>query len=354
MEVHASPDYLTRMAKEKAGNIAVFSGRNEGKIAKILAAVEAGFHVLADKPWIIRSEDMPVLRKVLDLATEKGLIAYDIMTERFEITSMLQRELANSPTVFGEAVRGSVDEPSVYMESVHHIFKLVAGIPNPRPGWFFETTIQGEALADVGTHLVDLVMWTLFPDVTIGESESAVHAAKRWPTVVTPEQFKAISGESTEKAIDCYCNTQVSYEVRGVHVKLDVLWNWEAPKGAADTHLAVYRGTRSRLEVRQSAAEGYRPELFVVTGDAEVKRALAARVLELQQRYPGIGYEDRKGEVLVTIPEVYRVGHEAHFAQVTNQFLRYLDDPRLLPAWENPNMLSKYGVTTAGTDASRS
>jgi predicted dehydrogenase len=352
-EVHASADYLARMAREKSGNIAVFSGRNQGKIGKILAAVEAGYHVLADKPWIISSEDLPALKKALDLATSKGLIAYDIMTERFEITSMLQRELANSPSVFGEAERGSVEEPSVYMESVHHIYKLVAGIPNPRPAWFFDTEIQGEALADVGTHLVDLVMWTLFPEAAITESEIAIHRAKRWPTVVPPEQFKAVTGESRSEPLDCYCNTRASYQVRGVHVTLDVLWNWEAPAGGGDTHLAIYRGTRSRLEVRQGARENYRPELFVVTQDAEVKRALTSRVAELQSKYPGIACEDRGAEVLVTIPDSYRVGHEAHFAQVTNQFLRYLDNPSLLPAWENPNMMAKYATATHGVDLSR-
>jgi predicted dehydrogenase len=353
MEVHASSDYLGRMAAEKAGNIAVFSGRNQGKIEKILAALEAGLHVLADKPWIIRSQDLPALARALDLATSKGLIAYDIMTERFEITSLLQRELINTPAVFGEAVKGSVEEPAVYMESVHHILKLVAGVPNPRPAWFFDTEIQGEALADVGTHLIDLVQWQLFPDAAIAEVETRIHGGRRWPTVVSPEQFKAVTGETREAALECYCNTQVSYEIRGVHVKFDVLWNWEAPQGGGDTHLAVFRGSRSRVEVRQTAAEKFRPELFVVTGKAEVKQALAARVAELQAKYPGIGSEDRGGEVLVTIPDVYRVGHEAHFAQVTNQFLRYLDNPALLPAWENPNMIAKYSVATKGVDASR-
>jgi hypothetical protein len=131
-------------------------------------------------------------------------------------------------------------------------------------------------------------------------------------------------------------------------VKLDVLWNWEAPQGGGDTHLAVYRGTRSRVEVRQGAQENYRPELYVVPADDAARRAVAARVQELASRYPGIAYEDRDGEALVRIPESYRVGHEAHFAQVTNQFLRYLDDPRQLPEWENPGMIAKYFVTTNG------
>jgi len=146
--------------------------------------------------------------------------------------------------------------------------------------------------------------------------------------------------------MDYYCNTRVSYTLRGVHIKLDVLWNWQAPAGGGDTHLAVYRGTKSRVEVRQAKEENWRPELYVVTKDpAMVKSKVAA----LAKTYPGIATEQRGSDVLVTIPDSYRVGHEAHFAQVTNQFFGYLKHPETVPAWENPNMLAKYWVTTQGT-----
>src|SRR5579862_2258255 len=51
VEVHASADFLDRMIAERPGNVVVLSGRNRRKIDYILAAVRAGFHVLADKPW---------------------------------------------------------------------------------------------------------------------------------------------------------------------------------------------------------------------------------------------------------------------------------------------------------------
>ena len=53
LEIHAGPDALRRMLRERSGNLVVLSGRNRGKIDRILAAVEAGLNVLADKPWII-------------------------------------------------------------------------------------------------------------------------------------------------------------------------------------------------------------------------------------------------------------------------------------------------------------
>jgi hypothetical protein len=43
----------------------------------------------------------------------------------------------------------------------------------------------------------------------------------------------------------------------------------------------------------------------------------------------------------VVIPERYKVGHEAHFGQVTAAYLEYLAKGSL-PEWEVPNMLVKY------------
>src|SRR5262249_52072636 len=99
------------------GNVVVLSGRNRDKIAYLEAAVGAGLNVLADKPWVIRAEDQPRLRAVLDAAEARGLVAYDIMTERYEITSILQRELVNDAETFASPLPGSADEPGIFMES---------------------------------------------------------------------------------------------------------------------------------------------------------------------------------------------------------------------------------------------
>ena len=85
----------------------------------------------------------------------------------------------------------------------------------------------------------------------------------------------------------------------------------------------------------------------------QLLKAIQAKVEALQKDYPGIGVEDRGAEIRITMPDALRVGHEAHFAQVTGRFLRYVRDRRTLPAWERPNMLAKYYVTTKGTELSR-
>jgi predicted dehydrogenase len=367
-EVHASDDYFERMLRERPGNVVVISGRNRGKIDRILGAVEGGLHVLADKPWILRSDDLPKMEEALAEADKRGVVAYDIMTERFEITSMLQRALVNDRATFGEIVKGTESEPAVYMESVHNLMKVVAGAPNIRPPWFFDTAQQGEGFNDIGTHLVDLAQWTLFPDQAIDyRADVRVLAAQRWPTWISEADFRRVTNEPRfpktlgssvkDGKLEYYCNTLVSYQLRGIHTKLSVIWDWEAPPGSGDTHFAFYRGTRARVEVRQTEADRYRPELYVIPTDsasaAPALAAVQAKLQSLQSQYPGVAVEARGRELHVVIPDTFRAGHEAHFAQVTTKFLQYLRNRATLPAWERANMLAKYYVTTTGTELSR-
>jgi predicted dehydrogenase len=367
LEVHTGGDPLARMLEEKRGNVVVISGRNRGKIDRILASVEAGLNVLADKPWLIDEADLPKLKPALNTAEKKGLVAYDVMTERYEITTILQKELVGDPEVAGALLRGTAEEPALYMDSVHHLSKTAAGSQLIRPAWFFDTDEQGEAVADVGTHLVDLVSFILFPEKPIGESEQRLLAAKRWPTTLTREQLLRVTGEKAvptplaprlkDDRFDYFCNTRVDYALRGHHVRLDVRWDYEAPAGGGDTHLAVVRGARSRVEVRQGEAQKWKTELYVVPAKAAdraaVRAALGRRVNALEARYPGIGVVEEGAEMRVTVPEVLRTGHEAHFAEVTERFLEYLKNPASLPAWEKANMLAKYALTTKGAALSK-
>ncbi len=368
LEVHACPDYLERLAQEKPGNVVVLAGRNAQKIDAILAALDAGLNVLADKPWILVPEDLPKLQRALDTADANRLIAYDIMTERYEITSLLQRALVQDEATFGTIIAGSPDDPGVFMESVHYLKKLVAGVPLKRPAWFFDVREQGEALSDVGTHLVDLVQWMLFPNQGLDtQANACVMAAKHWPTVLSKSDFQQITGDNDfpRDLNDCldgddlhyYCNTLVQYALHSVHVKLNVLWDIEAAAGGGDTHLAVFRGSRSRVEVRQGREEKFVPELYVIPNKmmeyALVGRALDRKVHELHVEFPGIGVTDLGTHFRVSIPSQYRVGHEAHFAEVTKQFLRYLRGQDPMPAWEKPNMMAKYFITTRGVEMSR-
>jgi predicted dehydrogenase len=367
LEIHAGPESLARMLREKPGNVVVISGRNRGKIDRLKASVDAGLNVLVDKPWIIDGADFNKLSDALNTADKKKLIAYDIMTERSEITTILQKELIHDRDVFGEMTKGTTQEPAVFMDSVHYILKVVAGAPNIRPGWFFDVRQQGEGLSDITTHLVDLIQWMLFPEQPIDyRKDIEITAAERWPTMLTREQFQRVTNEPKfpdflsadikGEKLEYFCNGWVSYRLRGIQAKVNVVWNYETPVGG-DTHLAIFRGTRARVEIRQGQEENYRPELYVIpNGAAEkgvIRAALERRIQAIQAKYPGVGMTDQGAQLLVTIPDKYRVGHEAHFAEVTARFLDYLRDPSRLPAWEKPNMLAKYYVTTKAVEMSR-
>jgi hypothetical protein len=136
-----------------------------------------------------------------------------------------------------------------------------------------------------------------------------------------------------------------------------VVWNYEAPEGSGDTHFAVFKGSKARVEIRQGREERYRPELYVVPNSAETKpavlQALQKRVAALQATFPGVAVEDLGERLRLAIPDRYRVGHEEHFAQVTERFLTYFKNPKSLPPWERANMLAKYYVTTKGVELSR-
>jgi hypothetical protein len=364
IDLHTGPDFFERMLREHPGNVVVLTGRNRPKIERIRASIDAGLNVLADKPWIIASSDMPKLEGALSDAGKKGLIAYDIMTERFEITSILQRDFVNDEDLFGALVPGTEAQPAITAKSIHHLMKVVAGVPLRRPAWFFDVDEYGEGLADVGTHVVDLVQWTAFPNQKLDyRSDVRVFGARHWPTVLSKQDFQRVTGETDfpsflsahikDGKLDYYCNNSVHYTVRGAHVKLDILWNWEAPEGAGDLYEATFRGSKARIEIRQ----GTLPELYVVPNSSSAKDSVYAslkrKLAALQQAYPGITMKETDGAAMIVIPEKFRVGHEAHFAQVTNLFFDYLKAPQTLPDWEQPNMLVKYYISTKGVELSR-
>src|ERR1035438_5017585 len=95
-KVYTGPDFLERMLKEKAGNVVVLAGNNARKTEYIDRSIAAGFNVLADKPMAITPADFKLLQKAFAEAAKKKVLLYDIITERFEIASILQSELART------------------------------------------------------------------------------------------------------------------------------------------------------------------------------------------------------------------------------------------------------------------
>jgi predicted dehydrogenase len=360
LRVVQGDDFLDRFAAERLCDAVVIAGNNRRKTEYVLRAVDAGVHALADKPLAIDAAGFSALEEAFTVARAKNVLLYDIMTERHEITTILQRELSRIPAVFGELDCGTVDDPAVTKESVHCFAKRVSGVPLVRPAWFFDTAQQGEGLVDITTHLVDLVQWACFPGVVLDHRKDVrVLRAKRSATALTLAQFEQVTGlrawpdflapKVGNGVLDVFANGRIDYQLRGVHARVSVRWDFEAPPGAGDTHHSQMRGTRANLVIRQGEQEAFSPVLYVEphattarsTWDAGVKAAMP----HVAQRYPGVELKASGRGFEVVVPARYHVGHEAHFGQVADDFFRFVA-ARALPAWEVPNMLAKYYTTT--------
>src|SRR5690606_4007286 len=114
--------------------------------------------------------------------------------------------------------------------------------------------------------------------------------------------------------------------------------------------------TKANLIIRQGAEQKFKPVLYVEKAPSQTtdahEAALNVAIAKVQEKHPGIGMR-REGEAwVVTVPASYDVGHEAHFAQVTEHFLSYLRAGRM-PEWEVPNMITKYATIMQAYEMSR-
>lgn len=366
-QIYTGDDYLEKMLEEKQGNVVVVAGNNSKKTQYILESVRTGLNVLSDKPMAINGESFSLLQKAFEEAERNNVLLYDIMTERYEITSRLQREIAQIPAIFGTLETGTADDPAIVKESVHHFFKYVAGAILQRPPWYFDVEQQGEGIVDVTTHLVDLVQWISFPDIIIDyQTDVDVYDANRRPTQLTRQQFSDVTGldqipdylhdDMQDDMLNIYANGDMHYKINGVHAYVSVIWDYVAPDGGGDTHYSLMKGSKTHLIVKQGEEQNFLPVLFLNPApgverdiwNTEVREGFA----ELVREFPGIELVSTTEGFMIDVPNEYRIGHEAHFAKVTEKYLQFLIDGKL-PDWEVPNMLSKYYTTTRAYELAR-
>jgi predicted dehydrogenase len=363
--VYNGPDFFEKMLAEKQGNVVVLSGNNRKKTEYISKSINAGLNVLADKPMIIDPEDFQTLKTSFATAKDKGLLLYDIMTERFEITTILQKLLSGNQEIFGHILKGSPEEPAVSKISVHHFSKVVSGSNLIRPAWFFDVRQQGEGIVDVTTHLVDLIQWECFPEQLLDTADVKMISAKRWPTVISKFEFHGVTGlndfpeylkgDIRDGKLNVFSNGEMVYQLKGIFAKVSVEWKYQAPAGGGDTHYSVMHGSLCDLVIRQGAEQKFVPTLYL----ENIKNIPLKKFREKLEPvltalpYDSLGIEDAgKNSLKIIIPQKYRVGHEEHFGQVTARFLEYMKEGKL-PDWEVADMLTKYYTTTRALKMAR-
>jgi predicted dehydrogenase len=341
--VTTSSDPLARLVEERRGEVVILAGRNGGKARTMHRLHDAGFHVLADKPWLVEPADLEHVRASL----AGWPLACEIMTGRRDAAAGVVKRLVGARDVFGDF---RADAPAIEQESVHHLEKLVDGAPLRRPWWYFDVRVQGSGPADIPTHAVDQAQWLVDGDA----APAALVSARAWETPVPADAFQRITGAPAFPpelapfveggSLRYRGNAELVYRIGHVTARASTRWALSAPAGSGDTaHLAA-RGTRADVRLEQSARTGYRRRIFVEprADAAAVSRALHDAVGGWQAELPGVDVAPAGADAFeVRLPRSLDGGHETHFARVLDEFLA-LVDARRRPAAVAARTLTKY------------
>jgi len=361
--VRAGDRTLERLVADRPGDIVILAGRNDRKMAMMRRLHDAGFHVLADKPWLAGPYGLEDLRHTLS----GGPLAVEIMTGRHEITSKLTRKLVGETEVFGGFNGEGMGKPAIEISSVHHLEKMVNGAPLRRPVWYFDVRVQGDGIADIPTHMVDQVqrLVAAASDATAPPPGLELMAARRWATQVPRSLFARVTGRPAFPAeldevvagseLSYRGNAELSFRLGTITAALDTRWDLSEPPGGGDTHRSVIRGTRAEIRVDQSAATDFRRRLSVVPRReaSQTKAALERAITKWQGEYPGLAVSEAGSGWEISVPRALASGHESHFPLVLADFLALVDGGSMPPSLA-ADTLAKYTLLVrAAVEANR-
>jgi hypothetical protein len=140
LHLHDGAHLLQRVVEERQGDFVVVAGRNDTKLETLAYLTQAGLPVLADKPWLTESRQLPFLAQV----TAGPRVAMDLMTGSYSLRAQVIAQVIHTPELFGAFVTHEDPEPAIELASVHHLYKQVNGRPLQRPGWYYDTAVQGD------------------------------------------------------------------------------------------------------------------------------------------------------------------------------------------------------------------
>jgi predicted dehydrogenase len=134
----------------------------------VLQALEAGKHVVCEKPFALSAHDGD---RMIDAAASRGLVLTVYQSRRWDPDFIAMRDLARS---------GSIGEP-FYLES------FIGGYDHPCDLWHSHEPISGGTIYDWGSHYFDWIMQLFADSVRLVEAQ----AHKRvWHDVTNADQVR--------------------------------------------------------------------------------------------------------------------------------------------------------------------
>src|SRR5262249_13105884 len=118
--VTTSDDPLVRLVDERRGDVVILAGRNGSKARTIRRLHESGFHVLADKPWLVEPADLEHVRASL----ASWPLAAAVLTGRHDAAAGLIKRLVGVSQLFCTLRE---DRPPIDQDSVPHPGQLLHG-----------------------------------------------------------------------------------------------------------------------------------------------------------------------------------------------------------------------------------
>ena len=151
-----------------------------------------------------------------------------------------------------------------------------------------------------------------------------------------------------------YVKRSPGWCIKGIFAKASVTWAYKAPEGGGDTHYSIMRGTKANLIIRQGAEQNFKPTLYIepIVLSADFEKILRGSLAGIQEQFAGISLEKTEKGWKVIAPKVFDEGHESHFGRVAEKYFSFLKAGKM-PAWEVPNMITKYYITTTALEMAK-
>lgn len=339
LQVHAGEDSLDRLIAERSGDCVVLACRNDRKIVALDRLHQAGFPVLADKPWVTGPAALDALTRI----TAAPPVAKDMITAPYDGLIRLRTLIAGTPSVFG-TLTGS---PAIAFDSVHHLVKQVSGKTLKRPPWYYDVRLQGDGIVDIHSHMVDQAQILIAPErIWDFDRDMVIDGARRWTTPVPLALYQDSTGEDAfpdalrdvirDGVLALACNGEITYRLLGHAVHQRATWEPREPAGGGDTMQVTVRGSGATVIMRQGPESGGKPELHLQPSaqdafDTRIRDALPA----WRESFPGLEIESSALGFQLLPPARLLPGHEAHFAMLLDRFLDLVEGgppPALAPA----------------------